>query len=593
MIYAAHNWHLERSFLMDEFAFLPSSVSAFSDAKLLEEDVKSRSSDSESNKSLTSNNAETTSASSKKQKIKTEEGRKLEAQSVSDFSDPLHSYLNQDNDVLQETAFKVDKLPTIDTFKKLLNDIVLCSSIGVKIPLPFLETDAGKKCALRKFFSQEIYWSRHFTQVNEFKTLQEIDTQIDLDEDTASIRKVISHSKNVDILPPHKFVSLKIVDFVKSSSEMQSLLSDFRARGGTIKYLCPHETSDREKGKKSIPDDASGVRDKVHPVSTNISTNTGLCWEKKVDALDPSNHQTLAVLFSSYSCTSDNAPNYCVSPWVVKMEFYGSNDITLGGFLERYCFRSSYICPSPSCVTPMTEHIRKFVHGSGCVHILLHELNTALQASENNILMWSWCHKCLKATPVVSMSQDTWSFSFAKYLELRFYAVDYKKRGDVDTCSHSLHHDHYQYFAQNKSVAIFKYTPVFIWEVAFPPFVIPVNDKAISVTSLVEKVKVIATKGHEIYSDILTMLFALRKEYSSLNLEDFIDDMINMLKLEIPPFRAKIEEIQLRLTSPTIESLNLDSNVNLEQNKDVVNFMWKIEDQIVLLKYHIADVVQV
>uniref|UniRef100_T1E1T0 1-phosphatidylinositol-3-phosphate 5-kinase n=1 Tax=Cupiennius salei TaxID=6928 RepID=T1E1T0_CUPSA len=588
MIYAAYNWHLERSFLMDEFAFFPSSLSADIDAKVSDDELKPN-----VNKTETSSSAESGSGSAKKMKSKAEEvGRKLETQSISDFSDPLHSYLQEVNEVIMpESAFKVDKLPAPDTFKRLLDDIVLCCSIGIKIPLPFLETDIGKKCALRKFFPSEIYWSRHFTQTNEMKTLQEIDTQIDLDEENASLRKGLGQSKNVEMQSYHRFVSLKIVDFLKSSIEMQSMLSDFRARGGTIKYLCPHERSAREKEKKPAYDSLSSDKENFQPAVA--SNNTGLCWEKKIDALDPKNHQTLAVLFSSYSCTSDNAPNYCVSPWVVKMEFYGSNDITLGGFLERYCFRSSYICPSTSCVTPMTEHVRKFVHGAGCVHILLHELNTGLQAAENNILMWSWCHKCLKATPVVSMSQDTWSFSFAKYLELRFYAVDYKRRGANELCFHSLHHDHYQYFAQNQSVAIFKYTPVFIWEVAFPAFVIPVSDKAISVTSLVEKIKIIATKGHEIYSDILSILFALRKEYSGLSSEDFIDDMINMLKLEIPPFRAKIEEIQLRLTSPTLDSLSLNSANDVEQNKDVCNFMWKIEDQVVLLKYHIAEVVLV
>lgn len=592
MIYAAYNWHLERSFLMDEFAFLPSTGMTYADAKELDEESKSKSGEEDSNKSEGEilSGMEHASGNHKKPKSKPDEGRKLAAQSVSDFSDPLHSYLQEDTDTFQEFDFKVDKLPTTDTFKKLLNDIVLCCSLAVKIPIPFLETDSGKKCALRKFFPQEIYWSRHFTAQNsEFKILQEIDTQIDLDEENLCFKKNIS--KNVEMQNHHRFVSVKIVDFLNSSLEMQSMLSDFRARGGTIKYLCPHERSDREKEKKNVSESVFTEKEKSHQLVMN--NNTGLCWEKKIDALDPNNHQTLAVLFSSYSCTSDNAPNYCVSPWVVNMEFYGSNDITLGGFLERYCFRSSYICPSASCVTPMTEHVRKFVHGSGCVHILLHELNTGLQASENNILMWSWCHKCLKATPVVSMSQDSWSFSFAKYLELRFYASDYKKRGAVEVCSHSLHHDHYQYFAQNKSVAIFKYTPVFIWDVAFPAFVIPVFDKALTVTSLVEKIKVIATKGHKIYSDVLDMLFALRKEYSNVSLEDFIDDMINMLKLEIPPFRAKIEDIQLELTSPTLESLNLNSSANVEQNKDVCNFMWKIDDQVVLLKYHIAEVVHV
>lgn len=268
MIYAAYNWHLERSFLMDEFAFLPCALPRDVDEKMSDDEIKSKSAENE--------------IITKKIKCKANEmGRKLEAKSISDFSDPLHSYMQQDDDLLpQESAFKVDKLPVSDTFKKLLDDIVLCCSIGFTIPLPFLETDVGKKCALRKFFPQEIYWSRHFTQTSELKTLQEIDTQIDMDEESTSQKKSLGLSKNIEMKPYHPFVSLKIVDFLISSDDIQSMLADFRARGGTIKYLCPHERSAKEKEKKLLTENLSVERDSSHIQVVNNST--GLCWEKKV-----------------------------------------------------------------------------------------------------------------------------------------------------------------------------------------------------------------------------------------------------------------------------------------------------------------------
>lgn len=36
---------------------------------------------------------------------------------------------------------------------------------------------------------------------------------------------------------------------------------------------------------------------------------------RKVDALNPYNHQRIAVLFSSYSSESNNSPRPCISPW--------------------------------------------------------------------------------------------------------------------------------------------------------------------------------------------------------------------------------------------------------------------------------------
>ncbi len=76
------------------------------------------------------------------------------------------------------------------------------------------------------------------------------------------------------------------------------------------------------------------------------------------------------------------------------MDFYGRNDIPFGSFLERYCFRESYQCPSESCDTPMVDHIRRFVHDTGCLQIVLKKLDVPIPGYQNNILMWGWCRKC-------------------------------------------------------------------------------------------------------------------------------------------------------------------------------------------------------
>ena len=76
------------------------------------------------------------------------------------------------------------------------------------------------------------------------------------------------------------------------------------------------------------------------------------------------------------------------------MDYYGRNDITLGGFLERYCFRESYTCPSKTCDVPMSEHIRRFVHEQGSLLVVLKRLEKPMPAYQDNILMWEWCRKC-------------------------------------------------------------------------------------------------------------------------------------------------------------------------------------------------------
>ncbi len=62
-----------------------------------------------------------------------------------------------------------------------------------------------------------------------------------------------------------------------------------------------------------------------------------------------------------------------------------------------------------------------------------------------------------QVTPVVPMATETWSVSFAKYLELRFHGDAYKRHGAGDSrCGHSLHQDHFQYFGFKDIVASFK-----------------------------------------------------------------------------------------------------------------------------------------
>lgn len=63
-----------------------------------------------------------------------------------------------------------------------------------------------------------------------------------------------------------------------------------------------------------------------------ISEEDFCCYE---DVFDPLIHQRIAILFGSFSPKSPNAPLFCVRPWVVQMEHYGSNDMTLGEFLKR------------------------------------------------------------------------------------------------------------------------------------------------------------------------------------------------------------------------------------------------------------------
>ncbi|XP_067015555.2 1-phosphatidylinositol 3-phosphate 5-kinase [Anabrus simplex] len=499
---------------------------------------------------------------SSKDKSPSEEKR-MNVESVSDFSDPLHSYLQLDDEVFGSEhhsgspleQLSVAELPLSNRFRKALDDTILSFSPYLTFSVPYLETEAGRSCVLWKYFPHEIFWSAQFSPVaNSISSASAANNAATLAQDLES-------KLNIKLLPQHQFVSAKITSTM-DNKEVQAMLAHFRACGGRLPLVpsCCQELQLPTK-KADTPEQKESS------------------WP---DALDPSNHQRLAVLFCSYAHESSNAPAFCVNPWVVYMEFYGNNDIPLGTFLERYCFRPSYVCPSETCETPMMDHVRRFVHDNGCVHILLKELDQPIPGEGNDIHMWSWCSRCKTVSSVVPMSSDTWSLSFAKFLELRFHGYMYTRRGPETPCLHSLHHDHLLYFGYKNIVASFKYTSINPWEISLPPPLVSISYDPQQQAKVVEEIKKLTLKGYDVYSNIRERLYSLGMEMEGLGA------LIQQLQREETHYESRIKEIQLKLTSPTLEAKKLEGKL---AEKDVQQLMWHIEDAVVQVKRLIADIV--
>ncbi|NXX45080.1 FYV1 kinase, partial [Tricholaema leucomelas] len=378
------------------------------------------------------------------------------------FRDPL-----QDDTglyVTEEVTSSEDRIKTYSAaFKQELKDVILCISPVMMFREPFLLTEKGMRCPAREYFPEQVYWSPLLNK--ECKEL-ESRRKRQLLRDLSGLQGMNGsiQAKAIQILPSHELVNTRIAEHLGDSQSLARMLADYRARGGRIlqKSMDPFAQS---KDVSSMPTGKTGCRIEEDEKGLTQSESS---WSHKVDCLSPVNHQRLCVLFSSSSAQSSNAPSACVSPWIVTMEFYGKNDLTLGIFLERYCFRPSYQCPSMFCETPMVHHIRRFVHGQGCVQIVLKELDSPVPGYQHTILTYSWCRLCKQVTPVVPLSNDSWSMSFAKYLELRFYGHQYTRRANAEPCGHSIHHDYHQYFSYNQMVASFSYSPIRLLEVCVP-----------------------------------------------------------------------------------------------------------------------------
>ncbi|XP_061735592.1 LOW QUALITY PROTEIN: 1-phosphatidylinositol 3-phosphate 5-kinase [Nerophis ophidion] len=475
------------------------------------------------------------------------------------FRDPL-----QDDTglfVAEQVASTDDRLKSMSAvFKQELKDIILCISPFITFREPFLLTSAGMHCPSRDYFPEQVYLSPLLS-----KDFKELDgrRKRQLLKDSASSSLVGSGqtngatpSKPVDILPCHSLTSTRIVEQLSSSQDLAKMLAEYRAKGGRIRQRQAGDPfnvvlNGQSKAEETGPVKASmkgeGEEDKP-------SKQSEMSMAPKMDCLTPVNHQRLCVLFSSSSAESSNAPNPCVSPWIVTMEFYGKNDLSLGVFLERYCFRPSYQCPSMFCETPMVHHIRRFVHGNGCVQIVLKELDSPVPGYQHTILNYSWCRICKQVTPVVPLSNDSWSMSFAKYLELHFYGHQYTRRANAEPCGHSIHKDYHQYFSYNQMVASFSYTSVRLLEICLPRPKIFIRNQGPSKANLQQDLKDFSQNVSQVYLAIDDRLTSLKTDTFSKTREEKMEDIFAQKDMEEVELRSWIEKLQARLQACGLDS---------------------------------------
>ncbi|XP_048579850.1 1-phosphatidylinositol 3-phosphate 5-kinase isoform X3 [Nematostella vectensis] len=520
LIYVAYNQKLEIAFLMDEFSLPMDPQPSIVSIKSI--DGVTSSPECSSDDRMKEESEGSPSRTSNLDKVK-EMLQECKEKSSADNSRPDTRPDILDNESSNSKGSEENDNDFARTFQSALDRLILSCSFFVRYPLPHLLTREGSNCAVRSTLPKEIYWSAKLLPDNYSKQLAEDDLE-ELDLPNPGQNKAF---KVFDVLPPHVFTSPKLViDAIDRS--LLGTVADFRAQGGRIK-LKKWDDGERRRSRwnefpfnmssagrnefLSGPDDLSNREVQLgNPSKRQQSSSSPHQLNRKIDCLDPHLHQRIAVLFSSYSSESNNSPRPCISPWAVFMEFYGRNDITLGGFLERYCFRPSYVCPNPNCDVTMVDHVRYFAHGTGSVYIHMKNLESPIPGFQHTILTWSWCKECKQVTPIMPLSDRAWTLSFAKYLELRFYADSYRRRASIKPCDHSLHKDHFQYFAFANMVASFKYRPIKLFETAMPSTVISIKDECREAAYWLNDLQAMSTRGENVYHSVLDRLESLKAE---------------------------------------------------------------------------------
>ncbi|KAF2148717.1 hypothetical protein K461DRAFT_282187 [Myriangium duriaei CBS 260.36] len=185
---------------------------------------------------------------------------------------------------------------------------------------------------------------------------------------------------------------------------------------------------------------------------------------------DPFLHQNIFVLQSLVSSVT-SAP--CAGPEVIGLSFYADyeheemnyqDDCTLGQFVEDICVGAGTACKT--CGRKMFDHHRQYVHGNGQLTVSVTRHPSKIKGLQNSILMWSTCKICNQETTVIPMSDNTWKYSFGKYLELSFWCTPLKPRAGL--CPHDIHRDFVRCFGFQDQCVRVQYDGIEIYEVVVP-----------------------------------------------------------------------------------------------------------------------------
>lgn len=117
----------------------------------------------------------------------------------------------------------------------------------------------------------------------------------------------------------------------------------------------------------------------------------------------PFYHQKIII---SYSTCCRNTSKQCLPYQLVHIDYYSSNDFTLGSFLENFCFQEKVLC---GCGQLVHCHLKSFLHANFRLNISVYtepsfNLKKITLDTNNQIWTWGFCKKCQKSEPIYSLS---------------------------------------------------------------------------------------------------------------------------------------------------------------------------------------------
>lgn len=276
---------------------------------------------------------------------------------------------------------------------------------------------------------------------------------------------------------------------------------------------------------------------------------------ENAESLSPFSQQSIGVLFSNL-CSGSTVP--CISPETHLIEFYRSSDLTLGQYIEDTCFGSTFACPLRSCEKLMLNHSRNYAHGQSKVNVKVSKHKCPLDGQENEILMWSICRICEFISPFLPMSEETWKYSFGKYLELTFH---HKSPVLLCTqeCPHDIHRYHSRYFGLKDISVSFEFDEIQLYEVFVPPMQRKPSSKIIEKIKL-EDFEEMRAKMSMFYNSVINRITGFTYEILSVSKKQAASDYMLTLGNKATSEKKLMLQVlqQTYISSPQLDSISIN-----------------------------------
>ncbi|KAI7871240.1 hypothetical protein BDF14DRAFT_1764825 [Spinellus fusiger] len=292
----------------------------------------------------------------------------------------------------------------------------------------------------------------------ESEQVESLDELLNVYRDT-----ILSASQFVVFPPPYLLVRLKETeDTLASASKMRKIASASPTRNHFDRTANTELLKPSEHAESVILNaDFEHLIAKHYQLARAWDTYIG----ESPDYISPFYHQNIVVLYSDV-CTITTVP--CQGPEIRIFEYYRyPSDMTLGQYLTDLFMDAKEPCSSFMCDHPMLQHFRSYAHGGARINVMIEPFACPQPGMSDKLLMWNYCKECNRPTPVIPMSDNTWNYSFGKFLEVFLYQTGVFCRADI--CPHDMTRHHVRYFGYMDLAVRFQYDPIDLLEVAAPP----------------------------------------------------------------------------------------------------------------------------